>query len=238
MKTNTIICIVTVITALSCDSSIDLFKSKNDPILFEIRTNDGIYDYARYERYTDSVKINQPRTIHLTITDDMTELSLSAWFDKGENNVSITLDNDTIISDHNYTILAGKRMNINIVGQRAGEVTGQFRFVDYYNESLSLLFSLTVFDNLSPICKMDIKEIKELSEYEYFIDLSKSFDGDARFGGGIDTYEYKIGNYYYLTTERSAIYHIFPTTGSYDIKCRVKDNDGAWSDVVTTKITV
>jgi hypothetical protein len=232
------ICLIYAIMALSCDSSADSFKEKNDPISFEIRTSDGIYDYARYKQYEDSVKIGQPRTVHFTLFDDMKELTLSASFDKGGNNVVIVLENDTIISERQYNVPVGKRMDINITGKSPGEVIGQLKFIDYYGESLSLPIYLFVFDNLYPVCKMDIKEVKELSEYEYLIDLSKSFDADAKFGGNIESYEYKIGNYYFLTTEKSSIYHIFPTTGAYDIKCRVKDNDGAWSDVVSTKVTI
>jgi hypothetical protein len=224
--------------ALSCDSSVDLFKTKNDPISFEIRTSDGLYNYDFHEKYVDSVKINQLRTVYLTIQDDMKELSAIFEFDKGERNILLTFDNDTIMPDYSYPISVGKRICINISGKVPGEVTGQLKLVDYYNESTSLLFSLFVFDNFYPVCKMEIKEVKEVSEYEYLIDLSKSFDVDARFGGHIVIYEYKIGNYYFLTTEKNAIYHIFPTMGDYDIKCRVKDNDGAWSDVVTTKITI
>jgi hypothetical protein len=223
---------------LSCDSSTDLFKNINDQIAFELRTDDGLYNYDLYDKYADSVKINQPRTVYLTLQDDMKELSAAFEFDKGENNVVLTLDGDTIIPNHNYLVTVGKRININIIGKSPGEVTGQLKLVDYYNESISLLISLYVFDNLYPTCKIDVKEVKEVSAYEYLIDLSSSFDADEKYGGNIVTYEYKIGNYYFLTTEKDAIYHIFPTAGNYDVKCRVKDNDGAWSDVVTTKVII
>jgi hypothetical protein len=231
-----IICSVTAI--LACDSSIDLFKSKNENISFEFRTDDGLYNYDLHKKYIDSVKIDQSRTTYLTVQDDMKELSAVFEFDKGESNVMFTFDKDTVMPNNVYTITTNTRMGIGITGKLPGEVLGVLRFTDYYGESLSLLFSLFVFDNLYPTCKMDIKEVKELSEYEYLIDLSKSFDADAKFGGNIISYEYKINNYYFLVTEKSAIYHIFPAAGTYDIKCRVKDNDGAWSPTVTTKITM
>jgi hypothetical protein len=238
MKKNIIIALAGITVVLACDSSTDLFEKINDPISFEIRTDDGLYNYDLHNKYADSVKINQPRTVYLTLRDDMKELSAVFSFDKGENNITLTLDDDTIVPSQRYSVVVGQRLQLSIIGKSSGEVVGQLKFTDYYGETLSIPLSLFVFDNLYPTCKIEVKEVKELSEYEYLIDLSKSFDRDARFGGNIVMHEYKIGNYYSLTTEREAIYHIFPTVGTYDVKCRVKDNDGAWSDIVTTKVII
>jgi hypothetical protein len=216
---------------------VDSFRRGNEPITFEIRTSDGIQ--KNINQYADSIKIAQPRTIQLTFKDDMKSLNAKVYFDKGEDNIWAVLNIiDTIKHNISYPITIDKPVRIDFTGQKQGEVAGTLEFSDYYGEKLSTSLSLFVFNNLYPICNLKIKEVKELSDYEYLIDLSSSFDRDARFGGEIVVYEYKISNYYSLTTDKETIYHIFPTTGEYDVKCRVKDNDGAWSDIVTQKVII
>jgi hypothetical protein len=215
----------------------DSFRRHNAPTIFEIRTSDGVQ--KGMAQYMDSIKIAQIRTVQLTFKDDVKSLNAKVYFDKGENNISAILNNtDTIKHNISYTVAIDEPVQINFIGRKQGQVAGTLEFSDYYGEKSSTLLELFVFNNLYPVCRLQIKEVKELSDYEYLIDLSSSFDRDARFGGNITTYEYKIGNYYSLTTDRDAIYHIFPTAGTYDVKCRVKDNDGAWSDIVSTKITI
>jgi hypothetical protein len=231
------IVVFNVLLFAACDYNMDSFRRGNQAMTFEIRTSDGVQ--KGMNKYTDSIKIAQIRTVQLTLKDDVKSLNTKVYFDRGENNISAILNNaDTIKHNVSYTINIDKPMQIDFIGRKQGAVTGTLEFVDYYGETSSISLELFVFNNLYPVCRLQIKEVKELSDYEYLIDLSSSFDRDARFGGNVISYEYKIGNYYSLTTEKEAIYHIFPTAGTYDVKCRVKDNDGAWSDVVTTKVII
>lgn len=134
---------------------------------------------------------------------------------------------------------AGKGRIYPITQGATGLYRGVITVRDGYGVATAIGYQLTVFDNVKPLVRMEVKHVPEYSQYEYEVNLSASVDGDARFGGRITEYEYRIGGYYSLVTPKyNRISHIFPGKGKYTVRCRVKDNNGVWSDWATTEVKV
>ena len=94
------------------------------------------------------------------------------------------------------------------------------------------------FQNQSPVAKFTYENTQLFDPNEYKISAATSYDGDERYGGYISEYEFQIGLYYSVITQNHYINHIFSESGTYAVKVRVKDNDGAWSDYKTNIIVI
>ncbi len=65
-----------------------------------------------------------------------------------------------------------------------------------------------------------------------YVDASASYDKDARFNGKISEYEYTLANYRF-SSPLSKIRYVFGSSGQKQIRVRVKDNSGDWSNQVS-----
>ena len=101
---------------------------------------------------------------------------------------------------------------------------------DSFGASAEFSISFTVFRNIAPVASFTIKKIGVSSPYEYEVDASASYDRDARFNGKIVEYEYTLANYKFSST-LSKIRYIFGSSGQKQIRLRVKDNNGDWSNL-------
>ena len=110
--------------------------------------------------------------------------------------------------------------------------------VDPFSKSANASIQLTVFKNLIPICVFTDTLISQLSPYQVFIDASKSYDQDSKWGGAVVRYEYIIGTNYSSITKASSINYIFDGPGQKVITVRCQDNDSAWSSPVTKYLTI
>lgn len=77
-----------------------------------------------------------------------------------------------------------------------------------------------------------------LSKFERRINASQSFDKDAKFGGKIVTYEFRVENQAFIRSTNDYMDYIFPQAGSYRISLRVQDHNGAWSEPITEQFPV
>jgi hypothetical protein len=50
--------------------------------------------------------------------------------------------------------------------------------------------------------------------------------------------EFTLEGIYTVETERAELDYIYPGPGTYAVRVRVKDNDGAWSEPVRQQFTV
>jgi hypothetical protein len=144
--------------------------------------------------------------------------------------------NDSLLQS-SAGIARGKH-KVSVQGVAVGSCYGSLIIKDTYEHSAAIPYEFTVFHNLPPVCILGAIPIKDLSPYEVVIDLSASYDADAKYGGSIAAYEYRVGSYYKLTTSKPLIYHILPDTGRYELRCRVRDSDGAWSAIAVQTISV
>lgn len=93
---------------------------------------------------------------------------------------------------------------------------------------------LTIFNNLLPVSRFTAEQVQGgLSPFEINIDASQSFDKDAKWGGKIVAYKYKINTNYEVISELPGIRYICETSGQKKIAVSVQDNNGAWSSEQT-----
>jgi hypothetical protein len=226
---------ISLLFALGCDREFDPFEkasSVNLNISFEEAGLAGSMPMVNGV-LKDSIKLGRTNTYRID-------------FGGGSDNNTLQIDrrtpsrvvdfflNDSLLQS--AASIARGRHQIGVQGVSVGVCYGNLVIKDSYEHSATIPYEFTVFHNLAPVCALGIIPIKELSPYEVMIDLSASYDADAKHGGVIDTYEYRVGSYYKLTTTKSLIYHILPDTNRYEVRCRVRDNDGAWSSIAVQTI--
>jgi hypothetical protein len=221
----------------ACDREYDLFTDVNkvnlsfeeSEITESLKLTNGVLK--------DSIKLGQIRTYSIDVGGGSNENALQI----DRLNPSPTVDfylnaEDTPITSA-VNIVRGRNI-VGVKGVATGSGKGSITITDVYNHTVIIPYDFTVFYNIPPVCRLSVMPIKELSPYEALIELSGSVDGDEKFGGYITQYEYRIGGYYKLNTMAPSIFHIFPTSGTYEIRCRVRDSDGVWSDFTTGTITL
>lgn len=219
----------------ACDREYDLFTGVNkinlsfeeSEITESLKLTNGVLK--------DSVKLGQVRTYSIDVGGGSDKNTLQV----DRLNPLPTVDfylNDSLIAS---AISAARGRNtIGVKGVAAGSGKGSIVITDVYSHTAVIPYDFTVFYNIPPTCRLSVMPIKELSPYEALIDLSASLDGDEKFGGYLTQYEYRIGGYYKLNTGAPLIYHIFPTSGAYEVRCRVRDSDGVWSDFAMETVTL
>lgn len=97
--------------------------------------------------------------------------------------------------------------------------------------------TFTVFRNIAPVAQFAVKKIGVSSPYEYEVDASASYDKDARFSGKIAEYEYTLANYIF-SSPLNKIRYVFGSAGQKQIRVRVKDNSGDWSNQVSEYVVL
>lgn len=139
--------------------------------------------------------------------------------------------------DYDYRF-EGKQFIINIKSE--GVCRGTLVASDMYDKRSKIMFDLTVFKNQLPVAKCTVTKAGNLNEREVIIDMSGSYDTDSEYGGYIEKYEYVItnsnGNVFTACNGLKKIGYIFESDGLQKIDCRVCDNNGEWSEVVTSYV--
>jgi|GEM_PF-2786812 len=101
----------------------------------------------------------------------------------------------------------------------------------------SVYLEVRTFDNLPPIARLEVREFKVNSQYEYLLDASQSIDLDEFYGGEIVKYRYKINQKEFTSFDAEARF-IFPGSGNYAISVSVEDNDGVISESANQILTI
>jgi hypothetical protein len=121
---------------------------------------------------------------------------------------------------------------ISFKGATEGQNVFSLTAKDSFNEEVRFSITFTVFRNIAPVAQFAVKKIGVSSPYEYEVDASASYDKDARFSGKIVEYEYTLANYKF-SSPLSKIRYVFGNAGQKQIRVRVKDNSGDWSNQVS-----
>ena len=213
----------------SCDNREEFFNNQNESPTLKI--TDGTNETSEL---TDSVKIS------LKSSRKSIEVRLLAS-DADDNIRSITYNWITGGGRINYSEgaeISGNSINIEsqidlmISPIELGENILEFTVIDEFDKSSVVRLNLTTLINLGPVGLFSIKSLEVVDDLEYEIDASDSFDKDGRLGGGISVYEYTIeGNTF--NSESNVIKYVFSKNGNTEIKLRVKDSDGEWSNINT-----
>lgn len=207
VKMCTLICLMAL---ASCDNSIDYFRNINQAPLILVYK-----DGQELTELNDSIKIDYSRSYEYSVNDEeIVELRVL----EPSEGLAVTIDKKE------FTLTALQQgVHQVVVGSKDG-----------FGELAVFPIHIVVYHNLLPVCKMGVVSIGRL---EIEIDLSKSYDRDAHFGGQIIRYEYDIDGYSFLSTFNQ-IHHIFGSGGIKNISARVQDNNNEWSPWVTVTIDI
>lgn len=199
--------IVLFLLIASCDDMEDYYEGQNSQPVLSIYNQKGIIS----KDISDSIKVGFSMEYQYSIKD---EENLSLEF-MGSTHVSIEVEKD----------------KINVKGKEKGFSENSFFVSDIYGQQDESNLFLTIFDNLSPIAVLEHNIVRLDDSYVLELYGSQSYDRDASQGGKILEYEYTVGSYSKITTEKVFRYSI-NGNATYIVKFRVKDNDGSWSDEI------
>jgi hypothetical protein len=199
----------------SCDNRKDYFIEVNKaPTLTLVKNGVELMGNT----LSDSLKIGEPFSLHYFISDEekiriqVTQVQQQSTVDIGSELISFT-------------------------GVTEGQDQVTLMAKDSFNEEAKFSISFTVFRNIAPVALFTVKKIGVSSPYEYEVDASASYDKDARFNGKITEYEYTLANYKFSST-LSKIRYVFGSAGQKQIRVRVKDNNGDWSNQVSEYVVL
>lgn len=202
---------------VSCDSSEDYFLyHDNTPVVLIKKEADTVF----VSSISDSFKLS-PNAYNLNLK----------YFDEEQLKLNIS----TSFATDSVKLLAGNLAQVFFNSEGLSKVS--FTLIDCYGKSAVANLNVTTFRNLPPVAMVTLTKTATHSPYEILIDASKSYDLDAKFGGAVVLYEYKLNNLT-RTTSASSISYIFGTPGQKVISVKVKDNDGAWSEEKTEYISL
>ena len=194
----------------SCDNRKDYFIEVNKAPSLTLFKN-GVE--LTGNTLSDSLKIGEPFSLHYFISDEE------------KIRIQVTQEQQQSIVD------IGSEL-ISFTGVTEGQNLVNLTAKDSFNEEARFSISFTVFRNIAPVALFSVKKIGVSSPYEYEVDASASYDKDARFNGKIVEYEYTLANYKFSTT-LSKVRYVFGSAGQKQIRVRVKDNSGDWSNQVS-----
>jgi hypothetical protein len=202
----------------SCSRRSDFYLNKNtEPVLY------SKFSHSTESYYYDTLKYRNEKSIfHFGIDDEAGTATLTANSSKRSDVIEIT-NNETLT----------------ITVKETGDALITCEAVNVFEKKMEFKIYMHTFINLPPITIADVRAIPTgLSAFEIEIDASKSYDLDAKFGGGIVKYNYKINNNYDVETTLSKIRYIFDSGGQKRILVRVQDNDGVWSEFVELYLSI
>ncbi len=224
MRTNLFFLVLSMLI-IACDDRLDFVNDFNSPPSIFIVKNGN--DYTESD---DSVKTS------IKSQRDYLEVTIRASDPEGFlSRISVQLiDGNGTFEQNNTTITSNLTFDENGVATFIFKplVNRSHRFrvtaYDNLNKTSEVTVRVLSFENLTPIAVRNITAYRVNHPLEYILDGSQSKDPDINQGGGIIQYEWNInGNKF--TSPSSLSYFVFPNPGTYDIKLRVRDNDGTFS---------
>ncbi len=199
----------------SCDNRKDYFIEVNKaPTLLLVKN--GVV--LEGKTISDSLKIGEPFSLRYFISDEE------------KIRIQVTQEQQQSIVD------IGSEL-ISFTGVTEGQNLVNLTAKDSFKEEAKFSISFTVFRNIAPVALFSVKKIGVSSPYEYEVDASASYDKDARFNGKIVEYEYTLANYKFISP-LSKIRYVFGSAGQKQIRVRVKDNNGDWSNQVSQYVVL
>lgn len=233
-----LIIISLTILLFSCDKREDFFKELNEAPSLQINSKDntGTNHLSFTDNIVDSFKLSQGSyIINLAASDDNKNLKIDMF-------VSPTTGN-SLTNNLSAPIVNGDKEEINgqvlLNATQANTYIINFEAIDKFETVAKAQAKVTVFNNLPPVIPtLVITHDPNLNQYEHKFDASTAFDQDAKYGGKIVSYNWVVDNAYNVNTEFNIIQYIFPGPGTYQIKVRCQDNDGAWSSFKIVPFTV
>ncbi|PCI95606.1 MAG: hypothetical protein COB15_12000 [Flavobacteriales bacterium] len=235
-STKTIILFTIIIMLLSCDKRKDFFEELNEApvVLLNSRDNVGSNHAAYTTEVLDSFKLsNGTYILNILSTDESTGSKLSAYINP--TGPYILNQSPPIINGENEEIAAQILFTPTVIGTYIYNV----KVVDKFNIESEATAKIEVFNNLPPVSpSLIITPDPLLNIYEHKFNASACYDRDAKYGGKVVKYNWQVDANYNVETEFNIIKYIFPWPGSYVVRVRCQDNDGAWSPFISKTFIV
>jgi len=236
MKKYIIICFILL---TGCDETTEFLESLNEAPQINFSTN------AENPVLKDSIKLGVTSQvkykISLRVTDKNKNIAQIVYTQlSGQGRLK---QNDTDIISNNITFSQEEALlEFDYYPESLGLHKIGLTAFDNFGLSNAVSIEIIAFDNLLPVAVVSWTKKGDRGRYHYEIRTGESFDRDARFGGAIVEYEYKMQGVIHqilATTDDATKYQaIFPQKDIYPYEVRVRDNDGKWSPIQRGEIIV
>lgn len=235
-----------IITLWGCDNSERFLEALNDiPRIAIIDEDNATVDHSFW---MDSAKVSSevglfPYRFRLSIEDfnqniEIVNVENEVATENDTLNGFLLFQYDTILIDVEVVNIdhQNQLIDLEVLAFDESLLTISFIVIDAFMQSDTALLQLEVFDNLKPVVNFEIKA-DESGDLVRIIDLSNSYDGDAKYGGMISSYHWIIeGTEFSLT--RDFIRFAFPDRGTFDVQVYTTDNNGAQSNFETIEVII
>lgn len=218
----------------SCEKRGDYFFGKSENPIIEVSGENNLWSVNSEFKTTikDSLKLSEDYCISYSFSDFTSlkgiKIKKPTFGKVFYENVEIYYDVFFPVSDNGKLIYKA-----NTEGVEALYLTAQ----NVYELISDAKIELEIFENIKPTVKLEIVSLNNLSQYEYLFDATGSFDGDAKFGGTIEYFVYKIDSLEEIYP--SGDYKkIFNGSGDHSIQVYCVDNNGVLSEYINQTFTV
>lgn len=226
---NVFVIVMLAALTVACDEREKFVASLNDAPVLLFNTKDGPIIVK------DSIKLslkNSQKSYPLKVyAQDVNNNISSLTFSWLSNDGKVEQDGNQLNSK-NILLPADGILNLRVYPSTTGLSRIVFDATDKLSKRAEATLELTGFNNLTPVAKMSVTAKRQFDELDYELDASASFDRDAKYGGQVVRYLFKIGDEPALLVDKPTIRKVFNEKKSYFITVQVQDNDGALSTVV------
>lgn len=230
------ITLVATFLLVGCDDSFDALNTTN---------SSPVISFSKDEiqlSIIDSVKVS-PKLGNL-------EYSGEVFFSDKDNGINgitfvftkksgeVYLEGNLIDSNIIFKVDQIDNLNFKIVPtDGTGDYEIKVSVIDNLGAEGSATIELTAYENLAPVAMLSVEKVAIVDPLEYSFSASGSYDKDVNRGGGLMRYQYSVGDVDLPVTDQPVINFIFPKPGGYEVKLKVQDNDGEWSNQATLVVT-
>ncbi len=212
----------------SCDNRSEYIDGYNESPSLQVRTASGDVDF----NVVDTVKIvNKSGDIaynfQLDAKDGNGDIESITYEFKAGTGV-IKQDGQILDGNIEYREILDISIEVTTLGSNVIE----FVVTDKFGQKSTAQLDLIAISNYKPVAVLTSSRVDVLSNLEYKLDGQESYDADALYGGSVVLYEFTVEGQVILS-ETNFINYVFPRSGNYQVKLRVKDSDEEWSDSVS-----
>lgn len=234
MKLKTIYFILLPIILFSCENRGEFIKEISvKPTVKSIKNN--------IELLNDSLKISiksptKTLLFDLEIEGNNVEKTVNYQIVNPSGALLINgLNQNILVGSGNVSLKNGKH-TVSYSPTMLGKAILYFNVNDNIGNTVSNKIEITSFDNITPIAKLKATKVIDANmPLTYTISASESVDGDAKFGGSIQAYQFIIeGKTFPLQTSPTLMWS-FGSPGDYSITVICIDSDNAQSTKTITE---
>lgn len=212
-----------------CDNREDFFITNSMAPTIGIAKGDKVYSFL-----ADSIKVTNPSQqyypIEIRLGSKTSEInSLTYRISKGKGHLE--LREQKVLSNNLPSEYSA--ITVKYIPESLGEHELTFTAKNRFGAKSDLITDILFFKNLPPAAVFEIHKVDSGTKLEYLFDASKSSAGDAKFGGYLKKYIFKVNDQEYeLKSDKFS--YIFPTSGEYSIGLKVIDGDGESNEIMKT----